>query len=59
VSDTRTTPIGDGTVDWPGVFAAARAAPVHSYFVEMEAPFAQPPLQGLEKSADYLRKLSI
>lgn len=59
VSDARTTAIGEGTVDWPAVFRAARTAPVHSYFVEMEAPFAEPPLRGLEKSAAYLRKLSI
>jgi sugar phosphate isomerase/epimerase len=59
VSDERTTVIGAGSIDWPAVFRAARRAPIHSYFVEQEEPFAEPPLQALEKSITYLRNLSI
>lgn len=55
--DMRTTPIGKGTVDWRLVFAAARKAPIHSYFVELEAPFAEPPLTGLAQSLTYLTSL--
>lgn len=57
--DLRTVPIGQGTVDWPSVFKAARRAPVHSYFVEQEPPFVRPPLEGLQQSLSYLRSLSI
>lgn len=59
VQDERTTAIGEGTVDWPAVFQAVRRAPIHSYFVEQEEPFAEPPLQALGKSLAYLRGLSI
>ncbi len=59
LEDSRTTSVGAGTIDWPAVFRAARAAPIHSYFVEQEAPFAEPPLQALAKSIAYLRRLSI
>jgi sugar phosphate isomerase/epimerase len=59
VSDERTTVIGAGSIDWPAVFRASRRAPIHSYFVEQEEPFTEPPLQALGKSIAYLRKLSI
>ena len=58
VSDERTTPIGQGTIDWPAVFRVAAKAPIHSYFVEQEVPFAEPPLQALAKSIAYVRNLS-
>jgi sugar phosphate isomerase/epimerase len=57
--DERTTVIGQGTIDWPAVFRAVRQAPVHSYFVEQEEPFTEPPLQAARKSLAYLRSLSI
>jgi sugar phosphate isomerase/epimerase len=57
--DERTTVIGQGIVDWRGVFRAAARAPIHSYFVEQEDPFTEPPLQALAKSIAYLRRLSI
>ena len=57
--DERTTVIGQGTVDWAPVFRAARRAPVHSYFVEQEDPFTEPPLEAARKSLAYLRSLSI
>ena len=59
VTDSRTTVIGGGTVDWPAVFRAVRRAPVHSYFVEQEEPFSEPPLEALAKSIAYLRGLSV
>lgn len=55
--DLRTVPIGSGTIDWRATFAAARHAPIHSYFVEMEPPFARPPLEGLAQSLEFLRRL--
>lgn len=54
VADETTVPIGKGTIDWPAVFAAAAKAPIHSYFVEQEAPFTQPPLDALKESIAYL-----
>ena len=59
VADDRTTPIGSGTIDWRAVFRAAEMAPIHSYFVEQEAPFTEPPLEALAKSIAYLRRLSV
>jgi sugar phosphate isomerase/epimerase len=59
VADETTTPIGQGSVDWPAVFGALRRAPVHSWFVEIEAPFAKPPLQALAESLAYLRRISV
>lgn len=58
-TDERTTVVGEGTIDWRAVFRALRGAPVHSYFVEQEEPFTEPPLQALTKSIAYLRGLSI
>ncbi len=58
-ADLRTVPIGQGTVNWAAVFAAAQRAPIHSWFVEQEAPFARPPLEGLQQSLAYLKRLSI
>ena len=57
VVDARTTPVGEGTIDWPAVFRAAERAPIHSYFVEQEPPFTEPPLAALAKSIAYLRGL--
>lgn len=58
VADERTTVIGEGTVDWPAVFRELRNAPVHSYFVEQEEPFTEPPMQAAAKSLAYLRGLA-
>ena len=58
VADETTTPIGQGSVDWRAVFQALGRAPVHSWFVEIEAPFAKPPLQSLAESLAYLRRIS-
>lgn len=56
-ADARSTVVGEGSIDWKSVFAAARGAPIYSYFVEQEEPFTEPPLQALAKSAAYLRRL--
>jgi sugar phosphate isomerase/epimerase len=57
--DERSTVIGEGTQDWKAIFNAVRGSPVHSYFVEQEEPFTQPPLQAAAKSFAYLRSLHI
>ena len=59
IADARSVVVGEGMIDWKAVFAAARAAPIHSIFVEQEDPFTEPPLQALAKSAAYLRSLSV
>jgi len=43
--------VGSGVVDWRRLFAAAKAAGVQNYFVEME-------LREMKLSYDYLRKLT-
>ncbi|MES2443897.1 MAG: sugar phosphate isomerase/epimerase [Pseudomonadota bacterium] len=58
IDDETTVPIGKGTIDWKAVFAAAdRHAAIHSWFVEQEAPFVQPPLAALAESIAYLNTL--
>lgn len=59
VKDERTTVIGAGTIDWKRTFRALQGSPVHSYFVEQEEPFTEPPLVAARKSLAYLRSLSI
>ena len=49
-----TTEIGRGAIDWPAVFAAARAAGVIGAYVEQEGPYARPVFQSLAISRDYL-----
>ena len=55
--EASTVPIGKGSVDWKRTFAAARKAPIRSWFVEQEAPFVQPPLTALAESLAYLKTL--
>ena len=59
IADDRTTVIGKGTIDWKATFRALRGSPVHSYFVEQEEPFTEPPLEAARKSLAYMQKLSI
>jgi sugar phosphate isomerase/epimerase len=54
-----TTDIGSGTLDWKKIFTAAKAAGVEGYFVELEPPFAAPPLELARRSAAYLRGLAV
>lgn len=53
------TEIGHGALDWPRIFAAAKAAGVKGYFVEQEPPFARPPLEEIRISYDYLHALKV
>jgi sugar phosphate isomerase/epimerase len=55
--DLTTVPIGKGSIDWKTVFAAAKQAPIQSWFVEQEPPFAQPPLEGIAQSLAYLKSI--
>lgn len=55
--DLTTVPVGKGSIDWKRVFAEARKAPIHSWFVEQEAPFSQPPLAALAESLAYLKSI--
>ena len=57
--DETTTPIGKGTLNWPAIFAQANHASIHSWFVEQEAPFVQPPLDALAESMAYLKTLKV
>ncbi len=53
----RSVEIGQGLIDWRGVFEAARAAELQGYFVEQEAPFRRPILESLALSREYLRAI--
>lgn len=59
VKDERTAVIGQGTLDWPAIFTALRQSPVHSYFVEQEEPFTEPPMQAAAKSLAFMRTMNI
>lgn len=54
----ETTGIGDGVMNWRAIFAAAKTARVEGYYVEIEAPFARPPLEMAAASATYLKALN-
>lgn len=51
----RSVEVGQGLIDWHGVFAAAQAVKLQGYFVEQEAPFKRPILESLAMSREYLR----
>lgn len=53
----RSVEIGNGMIDWKGVFDAAKAIGVKGYFVEQEAPYKKPVLVSLAESKAYLDKL--
>ena len=54
----RTTEVGNGTIDWKKIFAAARKTSVGGYYVEQEPPYTRPPLESAKISFDYLHGLS-
>jgi sugar phosphate isomerase/epimerase len=56
--DAPTTPVGQGTIDWKTLFAAAKKSGVQHYFVEQET-FDGPPLDALKASSDYLHRLNV
>ena len=56
--DLTTVPVGSGSIDWKGVLAAARRAPINGWFVEQEPPFTRPVLDQMGESIAFLRGLS-
>jgi sugar phosphate isomerase/epimerase len=50
-----TTPIGEGSLDWPRILRACEAAGVRHYYVEQEPPFAMPRFEAAERSHVYLK----
>ena len=53
----RSVEVGKGIIDWPSVFAAARALGVQGFFVEQEPPFRRPVLDSLRMGSAYLNTL--
>ncbi len=53
----RSVEIGQGQIDWHGVFDAAHAVKLQGYYVEQEAPFKRPILESLAMSREYLRAI--
>jgi sugar phosphate isomerase/epimerase len=53
----RSVEIGQGLIDWRGVFAAAHEVGLKNYFVEQEAPFRRPIFKSLAMSRRYLRAI--
>jgi sugar phosphate isomerase/epimerase len=51
------TELGEGTLDWRKILAAADDVGVEEAFVEQEPPFDRPPLEAMARSARYLRAL--
>ena len=50
----RSVEVGQGIIDWPAVFAEARAIPIKGFFIEQEPPFRRPVLDSLRMSQAYL-----
>lgn len=51
------TELGNGVIDWPAVFKAAKAAGASGYFIEQEAPYIKPIFDSLKISTDYLKAM--
>jgi sugar phosphate isomerase/epimerase len=56
--DIRSLAVGSGAIDWKSVLRAAQATEVAGYFVELEPPFARPPMEQLEASHEFLRSIT-
>ena len=56
---STTTALGEGTIDYKKVIAAAYAQGVRHYFYEQEEPYTRPIFESAKISADYLSKLSV
>ena len=54
----RTMALGDGRVDVLAIVAAGRRAGMQAMFVELEPPFAQPPLVLARRSRSFLTRLA-
>jgi len=48
----KIVPVGQGTLDWKKIFAAAKVGGIKNYFVEMDLPM-------MKASVPYLRKLQV
>ncbi|MBW8880637.1 MAG: sugar phosphate isomerase/epimerase [Asticcacaulis sp.] len=53
----RSVEVGNGMIDWKGVFEEAKAIGLKGYFVEQEAPYKKPVMTSLAESRAYLQKL--
>jgi len=51
-------PVGQGSINWKRIFAAAKQGGMQHYFVE-EDYCEQPPLEAVKMSYDYLSKLQV
>jgi sugar phosphate isomerase/epimerase len=51
---TTNVPLGDGILDWPGIFRAAKRAGVKWYFIEDESPTS---VEQIPRSLSYLEKV--
>src|SRR3954463_13241209 len=51
-------PVGQGTIDWKRIFAAAPKGGMQHYYVEQDY-CEQPPLEAVKISYDYLSKLQV
>lgn len=51
-------PVGQGTIDWKRIFAAAPQGGMRHYYVEQDY-CEQPPLEAIKISYDYLSKLQV
>jgi sugar phosphate isomerase/epimerase len=56
--DIRSVAVGSGAIDWQSVLVAAQATGVAGYFVELEPPFARPPMEQLAASHAFLRSIT-
>jgi sugar phosphate isomerase/epimerase len=49
--------LGDGVIDWKKLFQVAAQGNIKHYFVEHEGKMAQPPLESVANSLNYLKTL--
>ncbi|MGE5548943.1 MAG: sugar phosphate isomerase/epimerase family protein [Bacteroidota bacterium] len=57
-TDRHFTEVGEGTLDWPGIFAAAEDAGTKYYLVEQD-DCRRPPLESVRISLENLRRMGI
>jgi len=58
-SASGSLPVGQGDIDWKGVFVGAKKGGIKNYFVEMEVRPPTDPMEAMKVSADYLRSLQV
>lgn len=57
--DMQSVAVGQGCIDWQRVLRAAQTAGIKAGFVELEPPFATPPLEQFTASYDFLSTLKL